>query len=109
MSQVGSVLGRSAVALLVLFVAVGPTAAQSGHDERLADAAARIVAENIGPLRTNLRRGGSPRLFDNSAQTAIGGSAVRTGDPASRRPRPGEWHRGLALAVEGRRTVSPEL
>ena len=102
-------MGRGAFAWLFLVAVAGSAAAESGHDSRLAEAAARIVAENIGPLRTNLRRGETRRLFDNGVLPEAAGETTAGRDPATRRPRPGEWHRGLALAVEGRRTVSPEL
>lgn len=95
-------MGRCAGALLVFLAVAGPAAAGPGYDVRLADAAARIVAENIGPLEVILRRGEPRRLFDNAPRSPAAAHRAAA-------PRPGQWRRGLALAVDARRTVSPEL
>jgi hypothetical protein len=101
---------RRIVALLVLLIVAGSAAADQRHDSRLAEAAARIVAQNIGALRTDLRAKGQPRLFDNALQSAAANDGANgNGAPSLERPRPGEWRRGLARAIEAPRAVSPAL
>lgn len=96
------------LALLLCLGFVGSATAGPDHDPRIAEAAARIVAENIGPLRTSLLSGDKARLFDRPAQSAGVGMA-RNRRQESGKPRPGEWRRGLALAVEAPLKASPEL
>ena len=96
------------VALLLYLGFVGPATAGPDHDPRIAEAAARIVAENIGPLRTRLLSADKARLLGRSAQSA--GMGVAQNSPkAPSKPGPGEWRRGLALAVEAPLKASPEL
>lgn len=101
---------RRIVTLLVLAAAAGPAAADPRFDTRLAEAAARIVAQNIGTLRTDRRGEGRQRLFDNALQIEAAGSrSSHSAAPSLAGPRPGEWRRGLARAIEAPRIVSPAL
>jgi len=98
-------LCRSVSGLALLAVA-GQAFAEAGYDKRLAEAAASIVAERMGPLRGSLDIGA--RTFLQSEN--VGGDVTgRDREATPREPKPGEWHRGLAQAIEHRPTVSPEL
>ena len=85
------------------------------YDRRLAQAAAEIVASRMGSLR------GAFEVDENAEQlvtvdpAANAGPADATLTARARRPRtsspprPGVWQNGLAIAVERKSTVSPEL
>ncbi|MEO3386119.1 hypothetical protein [Mesorhizobium sp. CAU 1741] len=89
--------------LLACVVAVaGVGAAQpndAGYDEKLAHAAARIVASRMGDLRGGLDFRSRIELVETISSRADGGNRMR----------PGVWRDGLAIAVERKSTVSPEL
>lgn len=84
-------------------IATGRAGAETGHDRRLAEAAARIVAERMGPLRGSIDIGRRAILQAGSLQAGAADGAAVPG------LRPGEWRDGLAIAVEERRAVSPDL
>lgn len=92
------------LAALVIVVSADATRAlDRRHDEKLEQAAAGIVAARIGPLR-----GG----FDVRDEVGIVAPEpdyprpVKTPKP---RTEPGVWQDGLAIAVERRSGVSPDL
>ena len=76
-------------------------ASDARHDEKLAMAAARIAAERVGPLRGGFGPGGTAEFV--RSEDGQKPTRSRTG------PRPGIWVDGLAIAVEKRRSASPEL
>lgn len=80
-------------------------AADAGYDRRLAQAAAEIVAARMGPLRGSFSVDEKPILFVPPPSEAIRPPVRAELDP----PAPGEWRNGLAIAVEKKSVVSPEL
>lgn len=93
-----------ACALAVVAGMSGAAAAsEARYDERLAMAAARIAAERVGPLRGGFGPGRAARFVRIEAEAEPGRSRPQAA------PRPGIWIDGLAIAVERRRTASPEL
>lgn len=88
--------------LMVAAGMVGMAAASDArHDERLAMAAARIAAERVGQLRGSFDPGSTARFVEVAPKP----NTLRS--PAELRP--GVWIDGLAIAVERKRTASPEL
>lgn len=77
-------------------------ASDARYDERLAQAAAQIAASRMGDLRGGLEPGSQLVLVEDGPSRPERAVAER---PAP----PGVWHDGLAIAVERRSTVSPEL
>lgn len=74
------------------------------YDRRLAQAAAEIVASRIGGLRGGFDMQDTPDLSAWRAALPKSSSAHR-----SALPPPGVWRNGLAIAVERKSPVSPEL
>lgn len=93
--------------LLALLAAVGvsgvASAADARHDEKLEMAAARMAAERMGALRGSFSVD-QPPTFVEPAEKAEPRKVV---PPSGLRP--GVWVDGLAIAVERRPSVSPEL
>lgn len=85
------------------------------YDRRLAQAAAEIAASRMGSLRGAFavdENPGLPAHVDPAATAGTGSAASASGAKPSRKrepPAPGVWHNGLAIAVERKSTVSPEL
>ena len=73
------------------------------YDTRLATAAAQIAAERVGELRGSFTANDDVEFVATTEKPAQPPVAPRV------RPRPGQWVNGLAIAVEPKRTVSPEL
>jgi len=80
-------------------------AADARYDRKLAQAAAEIVAERMGPLRGGFSVDEKPALLTSMPPQTVRQS-VRTELPS---PAPGEWRDGLAIAVEKKSVASPEL
>ena len=90
---------------LILLMGSRAGAADARYDRKLAQAAAEIVAERMGPLRGGFSVDEKPALLTPMpAQTVR--RPVRTELPP---PAPGEWRDGLAIAVEKKSVASPEL
>lgn len=98
-------LGAAMVALAVApFVAGASAADDRQYDRKLAEAAAEIVAARMGPLRGGFSIDERPVLYVPQPQD------VRpVQEPAPKPPVPGEWRDGLAIAVEKKSRVSPDL
>ena len=72
------------------------------YDQRIERAAAAIVARRMGELRGGLDIGFRVHPPQHS-------QPVNRSSPASRQPRAGVWQDGLAIAIEKKTTVSPDL
>lgn len=72
------------------------------HDQRLERAAAGIVAARMGDLRGGLEIGFRAETRDHP-------QPVQRPRPAPAERRIGVWQDGLAIAIEKKTTVSPEL
>ncbi len=93
---------RALAVLAAAIVAAGGAVADERYDRKLDEAAAGIVAARMGALRTGFAPDERPVLVDVAPEVAPASKAL----PA---PQPGEWRDGLAIAVERRSDVSPEL
>lgn len=80
-------------------------AADARYDHKLAQAAAKIVAARMGPLRGGFSVDEKPALFVPQLAETVR-RPVKAEPPA---PVPGEWRNGLAIAVEKKSVASPEL
>jgi len=97
--------GAAMVALAVVSLVAGAGAADDRqYDRKLAEAAAEIVAARMGPLRGGFSAGEQPALYVLQPQEV---RPVK--QPAPKPPAPGEWRDGLAIAVEKKSRVSPDL
>jgi len=98
-------LAAAMVALAVAsFIAGASAADDERYDRKLAEAAAQIVAARMGPLRGGFSADERPVLYVPQPQE------VRpVQEPAPKPPVPGEWRNGLAIAVEKKSRVSPDL
>lgn len=92
---------KALAALAAAIVAAGSAVADERYDRKLDQAAAGIVAARIGALRGGFAPGERPALVEPAPAPE-----VRKARPD---PVPGEWRDGLAIAVERRSGVSPEL
>lgn len=90
----------AAAVLAAVMLAHGAAAAEERYDRRLDEAAARIIAARMGPLREG---------FAPDERPALSVAPARSGRQRTASPAPGQWHDGLAIAVERRPTASPEL
>lgn len=92
-------------ALAAAVMAGNAGAADERYDRRLDRAAAEIVAARIGQLRGGFAPGASPVLSLTQEE------AAPAPEPRQAVPelRPGMWRDGLAIAVERKSRVSPEL
>lgn len=72
------------------------------HDQRVEQAAAAIVARRMGDLRGGLDLG-------FRAEASQPARAARHSQRIKRQPRAGVWRDGLAVAIEKKTTVSPNL
>ena len=94
-----------ALAMLAAGLLAGGEAMADGrYDRKLDQAAAEIAAARMGPLRGGFAPGDEPALL--TPQPAAKPERVPAAPPVLR---PGVWHDGLAIAVERRSGVSPEL
>lgn len=93
--------------LAAALLAGGAAMADERYDRKLDEAAAGIVAARIGSLRGGFAPGERPLLLNLEPEPR----QERAAPPAAPRtaPAPGEWRDGLAIAVERRSSVSPEL
>lgn len=96
--------GAAMVALAVVSLVAGAGAADERYDRKLDEAAAEIVAARMGPLRGGFSAGEQPALYVPQPQEV---RPVK--QPAPKPPAPGEWRDGLAIAVEKKSRVSPDL
>ena len=80
-------------------------AADARYDRKLAQAAAEIVAERMGPLRGGFSVDEEPALLALTPPQAVRRPVKAQLPP----PAPGEWRDGLAIAVEKKSVASPEL
>ena len=100
-----SMFGAAMLASTLILLMGRAGAADARYDRKLAQAAAEIVAERMGPLRGGFSVDEKPALLVlTPAQTVR--RPVRTEPPP---PAPGEWRDGLAIAVEKKSVASPEL
>lgn len=91
-----------ALTVLAAGLLAGGAMAAERYDRRLDAAAAEIAAARMGPLRGGFAPDERPAL--------VVPAAVPPQPPrAERPPAPGEWRGGLAIAVERKTDVSPEL
>lgn len=97
-------LGAAMVALAVAPFIAGASVADERYDRKLAEAAAEIVAARMGPLRGAFAANERPALYVPQPQEV---RPVK--QPAPKPPVPGEWRNGLAIAVEKKSRVSPDL
>ena len=98
-------LGAAMLASTSILLMGKAGAADARYDRKLAQAAAEIVAERMGPLRGGFSVDEKPALLAlTPPQTAR--QPVRAELPP---PAPGEWRDGLAIAVEKKSVASPEL
>lgn len=75
--------------------------ADERYDRSLVEAAAAILAARMdGSLRGSFALGVEP---------ALQAPAEKPRPETRKAPRPGAWHDGLAIAVERKSSVSPEL
>jgi len=99
-------LGATMVALAIAPLVAGASAADDvRYDRKLAEAAAEIVAARMGPLRGAFAINEQPALYVPQPQEA----RHPLPEPAPKPPVPGEWRNGLAIAVEKKSRVSPDL
>ena len=92
----------NALALLAAGLLAGGEALADGrYDRKLDEAAAEIAAAKMGSLRGGFAPGERPVVF-----VPPPAPQAQAATPA---PLPGVWHDGLAIAVERRSNVSPEL
>lgn len=99
------IINAAVLASTALFLIGTGNAADARYDRKLAQAAAEIVAARMGPLRGGFSIDEEPELFvPQPAETVR--RPVRAEPPP---PAPGEWRNGLAIAVEKKSVVSPEL
>lgn len=89
--------------LAAALLAGGAAMADGRYDRKLDEAAAQIAAAKMGSLRGGFAPDERPLLL-KPAPRPRRETAVRPAAPA-----PGEWRDGLAIAVERRSAVSPEL
>lgn len=94
---------RALAVLAAAIVAAGGAVADERYDRKLDEAAAGIVAARMGALRTGFAPDERPVLVD------VAPEATPEASKALPAPAPGEWRDGLAIAVERRSDVSPEL
>ena len=88
-------------AAFAVIVCAHPAVADERYDRTLAEAAAGIVAARMdGKLR-----GG----FGQDAEPLLQAPAETSPPQPAKPPRPGIWRDGLAIAVERKSSVSPEL
>lgn len=97
--------GAAMLALTLILLMGRAGAADARYDRKLAQAAAEIVAGRMGPLRGGFAVDEEPVLFAPPPPQTMRRPA-RTELSA---PVPGEWRDGLAIAVEKKSGVSPEL
>ncbi len=93
--------------LAAALLAGGEAVADGRYDRKLDEAAAQIAAAKMGSLRGGFAPDERPLLLS----PAPAPQRERAARPAAPRaaPAPGEWRDGLAIAVERRSAVSPEL
>lgn len=93
-----------ALAVLAAAVLAGSAgAADDRYDRKLDRAAAEIAASRMGTLRGGFEPGERPVLL------VLPDMAEPERPQALPEVQPGVWHDGLAIAVERRSRVSPEL
>ncbi|MCO5156530.1 MAG: hypothetical protein M9945_07210 [Aquamicrobium sp.] len=91
-------------AMLAAAVLAGGAAMADGrYDRKLDEAAAQIAAAKMGSLRGGFAPDERPLLLKPVPRP----QRERAERPAA--PAPGEWRDGLAIAVERKSAVSPEL
>lgn len=103
-------LALAATGAAVLAGAAFAAEEPQSYDRRLAQAAAEIVAARIGDLRGGFGTQEAPVLSMSPDKPAPDKLAVAS--PAAHAPAlppPGVWRNGLAIAVERKSGVSPEL
>lgn len=99
------IISAAVLASTALLLVGAGNAADARYDRKLAQAAAEIVAGRMGPLRGGFAVDEEPVLFAPPPPQTMRRPA-RTELSA---PVPGEWRDGLAIAVEKKSGVSPEL
>lgn len=87
--------------LAAAILAGGGAVADERYDRKLDEAAADIAAARMGALRGGFQPGERPVLFKPA------GEKQQPSPPQAAAP--GVWHDGLAIAVERKTNVSPEL
>ena len=93
--------------LAIAILAGGNAVADERYDRKLDEAAAQIAAAKMGALRGGFAPDERPLLLDPAPAPRRDRPAkapVARPDPA-----PGEWRDGLAIAIERKSSVSPEL
>lgn len=92
---------RALAMLAAAMLACGEGVADERYDRKLAEAAAGIAAARMGALRGGFQPGERPALFKPADKEQP--------PPTPQAAAPGVWHDGLAIAVERKTNVSPEL
>lgn len=87
--------------LAAVMLACGGAVADERYDRKLDEAAAEIAAARMGALRGGFQPGERPALLQPA------GEKQPSSTPQAAAP--GVWHDGLAIAVERKTNVSPEL
>lgn len=94
---------RQVAAILAAACLAGSAeASDNRHDEKLARAAAEIVAARMGELRGGLEIGTRPVLV--APMPSLPRPSI-----APKAPNDNVWDRGLAIAVERKSSASPDL